>query len=389
MKYMGSKRWMLENGLGELLDSAAPRATRFVDLFSGSAAVGSFVATKHNVEVISADLQSYSRILSAAIVGRTTTISASVTWPSWKRKAKAAMKKVRSVPQTSKITREIVREARDWCGRRKKWNVTRAYGGHYFSPTQALWIDAFRSTLPNSEPHRTVALASLIEAAAYCAAAPGHTAQPFQPTRTAKKFLKEAWDRSLPSRVEAIFGSLCKQHARVKGNAVVADAVDFAKTLRTGDLAFVDPPYSAVHYSRFYHVLETVATGRNEEVTGVGRYQRGEFRPKSDFSFLSKSKSALDALLKQIAKRGANAIVTFPDHKCSNGLSGELVTETAAKYFTVHKKVVSSKFSTLGGTSGASATGSERAARQSAKELILHLKSNRRKMRRAMRDQVR
>ena len=39
MKFMGSKRWMLENGLGSLLCQRAETANRFVDLFAGSSAV--------------------------------------------------------------------------------------------------------------------------------------------------------------------------------------------------------------------------------------------------------------------------------------------------------------------------------------------------------------
>ena len=35
MKYIGSKRWMLQNGLGSVLDLAASQAKRFIDLFAG------------------------------------------------------------------------------------------------------------------------------------------------------------------------------------------------------------------------------------------------------------------------------------------------------------------------------------------------------------------
>lgn len=374
MKYMGSKRWMLGNGLGELLDVAAPKATRFVDLFAGSAAVAVFVATRHKVNVLAADLQTYSKVLSAAVIERTADIQAEAVWASWKKAAQEKVSAVRSIPDVSKVTKASVEDARDWCAQRRGRVVTRAYGGHYFSPAQAIWIDALRSTLPADEPASMVALAALIEAASYCAAAPGHTAQPFQPTRTAKPFLIDAWARSVANRVEVVFGDLCKRHAMVQGNAVVASAVDLIPQFKKGDLIFIDPPYSGVHYSRFYHVLETIATGTCYEVSGVGRYPDSEFRPKSDFSVKTKSKKALDDLLGGIAEQGASAIVTFPAHDCSNGLSGAIVRETAAKYFSVEEKIVSSKFSTLGGTSGTSAKGSERAARKPAQELILHLR---------------
>src|ERR1700684_125569 len=132
MKYMGSKRWMLGNGLGHLLDTAAPNADRFVDLFSGAGAVVSFVATRHRIGVFSADLQTYSRILSAAIVERTAPLPVEPTWSDWKRSATSIRKTIRSVPCTSKLTKQSVTEAREWCSRRRHWIITRAYGGHYF-----------------------------------------------------------------------------------------------------------------------------------------------------------------------------------------------------------------------------------------------------------------
>lgn len=373
MKYMGSKRWMLGNGLGHLLDSATPLCERFVDLFSGSSAVTRFVATRHDVSVYSADLQTYSKLLAGSIIERTEPLAVDPIWTRWKESATHAKGAVRSVPDCGSLSRGTIKDVREWCSRRRKWLITRAYGGHYFSPDQALWLDALRMTLPVDDRYKTVALAAVIDAAAYCAAAPGHTAQPFQPTRTAKPFLREAWERDVLARVERVFGAMCAQHARIKGLAVVEDANVSVTQVRAGDLVFIDPPYSGVQYSRFYHVLETVATGYNGPVSGVGRYPRESVRPQSDFSLVSKAKGALEDLLSAISTRGAAAIVTFPEHECSNGLSGTAVTGIAQKYFRVSRTAVSSRFSSLGGTSGESSAGSERAARVSANELILHL----------------
>ncbi|MCB9133375.1 MAG: DNA adenine methylase [Anaerolineales bacterium] len=65
--------------------------------------------------------------------------------------------------------------------------------------------------------------------------------------------------------------SLKKKHANRKGILPKLAMLQIAATLNNNDLVFVDPPYSSVQYSRFYHVLETVAL----EVT-VARLQ--EFR---------------------------------------------------------------------------------------------------------------
>jgi len=373
MKYMGSKRTMLGNGLGELLDTEMPAAKRFADLFTGSAAVAIHVACRHDLPVLAFDLQNYSSVLAGAIIKRKEFLPPECLFKDWQQRAKALINDLK-IPESSRISIKCVTECRKWCADQDSLPITVAYGGHYFSPEQAVWIDALRASLPESDPERTVALAALIQAASQCAAAPGHTAQPFQPTKTAKKFLLEAWNRDVVAKTRAVFELLAKQAAKQVGSTKVSDAEEAAHGLKEGDLAFIDPPYSGVQYSRFYHVLETISNGSCGDVSGIGRYPDTQLRPKSKFSLISESEVALDSLLKTVSSRGAKAILTFPDHECSNGLSGEIVREVASKHFTVGGGKVDSQFSTLGGTSDKKRKSeAARAARQHAKELVLVL----------------
>ena len=87
LKYMGSKRRMLENGLGKLLDVEAPKSLRFIDLFSGSGSVGCYVAENHSIPVLAYDLQNYSVILSNAVISRVEPIDADALWKSWSTSA--------------------------------------------------------------------------------------------------------------------------------------------------------------------------------------------------------------------------------------------------------------------------------------------------------------
>lgn len=369
---MGSKRWMLSNGLGHLLNQMAPKSKRFVDLFAGSSVVSYHVASKTPIPVVACDLQKFSIVLARAVIARCSQVNSNKLWQGWFSRAEKIAKKKR-IPNGDKLTQAIVKDYREWSGRQKSFPVTKAYGGHYFSPTQAIWIDALRKTLPKKEPGKVVALAALIQAASQCAASPGHTAQPFQPTRTAKKFLKESWSRSVVDRTKTALDELSGCHARRVGTAKVADAVEAAKELRKGDLVFIDPPYSGVHYSRFYHVLETITHGKHVEVSGVGRYPSTNQRPRSQFSIKSESEAAFKKLLKTVSEKKARAIVTFPNHKCSNGLSGRKTRVLAKQFFRVREKTVVSKFSTLGGTQDKNGEGYGRAARKKAIELILIL----------------
>lgn len=372
MKYMGSKRAMLQNGLGELLAREAGTALSFVDLFAGSGAVAIHVARNFGIPVFAFDLQHYSAVLAGAVLTRQARLDWQATWQSWHRRAAGQFGRLR-IPAAPKLTQVIVAEFRAWSQAQLGLPVTEAYGGHYFSPWQAAWIDAFRCNLPKREPSRTVALAALIQAASQCAAAPGHTAQPFQPTRTGKPYLAEAWDKDIVAKTRTASEDLAGQYAQQTGLAEVADANEAAKQLQKGDLAFIDPPYSGVHYSRFYHVLETIARGECGEVSGVGRYPVPELRPRSRYSVGSESAKALSELLGIVSARGARAILTFPDHECSNGLAGNSVREIARRYFRVHERQVESEFSTLGGKDERGVAEAGRAPRQKARELVLLL----------------
>jgi adenine-specific DNA-methyltransferase len=371
MKYMGSKRVMLGNGLGDLLDRELTSAKRFVDLFAGSGVVSIYVAQKKSIPVHAIDIQSYGAVLVGAVISRDRRFRWRHSWDAWVKRAKAERKKYR-VPDSAEITQKIIRNIRRRC-EKARTPVMRAYGGHYFSPNQAVWIDALRATLPKREPGRNIALAALIRAASQCAAAPGHTAQPFQPTRRAKKFLCEAWSRDVLTKTKHAFGFLADVYAQRRGSAAVDDANRAAKKLKKTDIAFIDPPYSGVHYSRFYHVLETIARGDCGEVNGVGRYPPVEERPWSRYSVTTEARKALDELFKIVSARAARTIVTFPVHRCSNGLSGRIVRNLAKKYFEIAEQKVRSRLSSLGGAGKNGHGAASRAARVRAKELILVL----------------
>lgn len=370
MKYMGSKRSMLLNGLGDVLAGAASETTRFVDLFAGSGAVAIHVATKYDVPVVASDLQQYSAVLTGAVLERQGELECEQLWLTWYGSAKKIYLRHRP-PKLKRVTKKSVEEFRDWCSRQNSLPLTKAYGGHFFSPAQGIWLDALRTTLPRKKPARTVALAALLHVASRCAASPGHTAQPLQPGRTANAYIAEAWMKDVPSLSKEFLTVLSKLFAKRAGLANTADANVAADTLKETDLVFLDPPYSGVQYSRFYHVLESVATGSPGEVSGSGRNPIPKMRPYSQYSIITGAEKAFSQLLTKIAAKGAKCIVTFPAHECSNGLSGDIVRSLAYQDFKVTEKLVQSRFSTLGGVDVA--VGNGRAARHAAKELILTL----------------
>lgn len=123
MKYMGSKRAMLGNGLGELLGSEVPAARRFADLFAGSAAVAIHVACRYDVPVLAFDLQSYSSVLAGAVIKRQAVVPTETLFRDWLRRAKNFTSGIR-IPTISQISISKVNDCRKWCSDQESLPIT-------------------------------------------------------------------------------------------------------------------------------------------------------------------------------------------------------------------------------------------------------------------------
>lgn len=369
---MGSKRRWLQRGLGDLVCAEAEKGKRFVDLFTGTGQVSWFVAEQVPVPVIAADLQLYSRVLAGAIIEREAPLDPEELIETWLDPALESL----SLDLHYKIAKELtindvddITYARKICGALRGGPVWTAYGGHYFSPLQATIFDKLIAGVPRDDrPTRLFCKALLVLVASRCAAAPGHTAQPFQPRTSALPHIVDSWQRDPLAIIKAELPSLALRHALRRGESLVADANQLALELKEGDVVFLDPPYSSVQYSRFYHVLETVARGSCGPVTGVGRYPAIVLRPRSAYSLKMQAWNTMMNLLESLASRGCRVILTFPYCTASNGINGAELTKVATRLFQVSSDVVESRFSTLGGD------GRNRKARQATKEIVAVMK---------------
>lgn len=383
MKYMGSKRHMLTNGLGAMIREEANSCSRFVDLFLGSGAVINYAAANTNLQPIATDLQKYSEILANAVIKRDAPIVDMAPFHRWinhsleharKNKAWSLAKKISESSIFSVLTVENARKLGTEFNSRGP--VFNAYAGHYFSPEQALTIDYLLKYLPEEDPYRTVAHAAIIQSASVCVTAPGHTAQPFNPHNEAGlKSIRGGWDIDICVNVVKRINEISLMHSNIKGKALVMDALDFLPLLKHDDLVFVDPPYTKVHYSRFYHVLETIARNEKFKVDGVGRYPALENRPLSSFSKKTTITQSIKKLLEGIRNAEARCIFTFPAQLASNGLSGNDILEEAKTMFECKTEIVRKKFSTLGGYAKSKTDdnrhGAPRPAKQDVGELII------------------
>jgi adenine-specific DNA-methyltransferase len=375
MKFMGSKRAMLQNGLGDLLRREARKYDRIIDLFCGSGSVAWFAAQAFDKPVHAFDLQTFSIVLASSVLERTKCGQYGDAASDWLDAVVETRARFTQWAEADRLDRRRL-STTSWSSQAKaicaqpdeRCIVWSSYGGYYFSPTQALTFDAMLHALPKNRVAANLCRAIAVIAASQCAASPGHTAQPFKANHTAGPFLREAWMRCPIAYARKALSALGPIIARKKGKASVSDAVEVARTLQDTDLVFVDPPYSGVHYSRFYHVLETIARGTCGPVSGIGRYPPPSERPTSSFSRKGEAEAALEMLLTRLSNSGCTVILTFPAKMCSNGLSGELVLEHARRSFKVIQKTVKTRFSTLGGNN------SHRDARQLTSEMILLLR---------------
>lgn len=340
-----------------------------MDLFSGSGAVSWFAAESLGLAVSAIDLQEYAVLTTAAVIERTKPASASRLVDSWIQPARQALEQD---PEVAAARREMasplslpkVMRTRKRAGE-SSLVFTRSYGGYYFGLEQARAIDELRASIPARRPHSTLCLAALIMAASRCSASPGHTAQPFRPTEKALPHIDRIWRRDLLDETETMLRRLAPRYAVRRGTATRGDANTIAASLTHDHLVFLDPPYSAAQYSRFYHVLEAIAVGGYDTVYGAGRSPAIAERANSAYSCVSTASSSLERLLRELGERSCRVVATFPQYPASNGLSGEEIVHLARRWFTVDVLASSSHFSTMGGN------GEVRAARRQAQELVI------------------
>ena len=196
--------------------------------------------------------------------------------------------------------------------------ITKIYAGYYFGIKQALELDRLRHTIfllhkshLISDWQMNVALASLLSAASAVVHSAGkHFAQPLSTSRTRNNNFKDK--RLLQDRkisVEDSFKHCCAMINQLivgngsQHNAYCDTAEHFLETNKCNfDLLYLDPPYTAQQYSRFYHILETICTYKPPNLLNNGQITTGLY-PSTRFksAFCSKV-NALPTMKKIIQK---------------------------------------------------------------------------------------
>lgn len=138
--------------------------------------------------------------------------------------------------------------------------VSANYGGKYFHTDDARLIGFIREKILNDRNDRIlnsgeydILLASLLYSLDRCANTVGHY---------------EAYIKKNIGRASFRFELIEPTDTKARFHIFREDANKLAPDI-SADVAFVDPPYNSRQYSRFYHVLETIAKWDKPPLRGV------------------------------------------------------------------------------------------------------------------------
>lgn len=235
--------------------------------------------------------------------------------------------------------------------------VARSFGGVYFSFDQAVFLDAALSVAMKADEgmQDTLNAVALSTASTLVNTVGKQFAQPIQPKNRdgiikpglAKNVYK---DRSLDS-FDVYRGWLERYSELPRTNrrhqAVRSDYVD--ALLKYGphcSVVYADPPYTRDHYSRFYHVLETMCLRDNPATSrvvksGASMMSRGVYREdrhQSPFCIRSTAPGAFDALFSNARRLDLPLVLSYSPHEEGDGthprvVSMKQIVELAEKHY--------------------------------------------------------
>jgi len=235
--------------------------------------------------------------------------------------------------------------------------VARNFGGVYFSFKQSVVLDACLNIANGMEEglQDTLKAAALGTASTLVNTVGKQFAQPIQPRNRsgiikpglAKTIYK---DRSLqPFEAYRAWLRRYSDLPLANGNHC-AVRLDYLEGLKQHgpecSVIYADPPYTRDHYSRFYHVLETMCLRDNPLTSkvvrnGVSTLSRGVYREdrhQSPFCIRSTAPEAFEALFSHASMLELPLVLSYSPHEAGDGTHPRVVSmrhivELAEKYY--------------------------------------------------------
>lgn len=380
--YLGSKLRLVEP-IRELLADLDPTSGAICDLFAGSGTVS--VALSRDRDVVSADIQEYSRVLCTALLQPAVLEDSTVelliqTTEQNRQRLEDALEPVLEYEQRaiecastkptllcdlvergSVLTAQDGRDAlaiavKETSSRIEKQAhalmATRYFGGIYFSYRQTLYIDCVLGAIDELPPRfKDTCLAALLSTASSIVNSVGKQfAQPIRPRRkdgTIKQHILNQMCRDRCQDPGKVFtGWLARYRelpTRGSHRVIRGDYREVLDKLNEVAVIYADPPYTRDHYSRFYHVLETLCLRDSPDISttfrGRAAPSRGHYRTdrhQSPFCIKSQAPGAFTELFAGARKLGVPLLLSYsPSAKGGHPrlMTVEAVVKLASEYY--------------------------------------------------------
>ncbi len=362
IKYMGSKKPIIDFITTSINDIHIPESI-VCDLFSGSCSISA--ALRKKFDFISNDIQEYSSVLAQTYFSDLSKYNFKNLEQEIKENATNHVNLFKesfsnyfydySVITDLKVYQKVELAQRKLI--KEKFDIdfhlfVKHYSGTYWSFEQCVWIDALRKTAEKYKDEKIyyAILSSLMYAMSYSTQSTGHFAQ-YRDGNSVEAMkniiiyrLKNVYDL-FSKKLEELVNSLDNHLKKITTTTFSYEKC--LKNLPQKSTVYADPPYAPVHYSRFYHVLETLVKYDYPELEFKGRY-RGD-RHQSPFSQKSNAKQAFKELFEGIISANSQMILSYSG---SGVVPIEIIISLTKQYFfegyQVEVKEVDHKHSTMG-----------------------------------------
>lgn len=345
VKYMGSKTELI-NFIEHGINMIHREGQTICDLFAGSATLSG--ALRGECNIVSNDIQSYSQILSKAYLSNYNIEE----YPTVEEIVREVGYRVHNFNARFDMFRDSFSYDREFTleefnrlenDQRELINFdefdsfdnyflfTKYYSGTYWSYDQCVWIDSIKCVADRYryiEPIYTAILAALMYAMAYNSQSTGHYAQ-YRDANTIKSMndILIYRRKNIISLFERKMNELINWYEENNENEIITTTLDYAECLRSldeGTLVYADPPYCFVHYSRFYHAIETLVRYDYPNVAHKGRYR--EDRHQSPFCIKTKVSEAFKQMFNIICNRNLDLVLSYSNSETNTIALVDLLT---------------------------------------------------------------
>lgn len=380
LNYLGSKLRLL-NFIEENVSNLAPEGTGVCDLFAGSGCVS--YRLSRLFPIISCDIQAYSNVICKALLNsyninqavftsifnETTTADAvsllNCFVPLIKLEEEAINNKdlitLTDIIEhgsvevynlkggDSLIAKSLYEVSNNLRGNgfsNEKSLISRYYGGVFFSYRQAVYIDIILNIINRQAyaKNKDILLAALLSTASDMVDTVGkHFAQPIKARDSKGRIKTLVYNKAVHDKTistldlyrEWLLKYLTLPKGMYQNTTMQCDYMECLNNLPDSvKVVYADPPYTRDHYSRFYHVLETMVLRDSPDISTVNIHGKKQFsnglyrkdRYQSPFCIRSQAPNAFKRMFNVISQTNRSLLLSYSPYDDTKKTHPRVVT---------------------------------------------------------------